>query len=123
MQRLTRQRMAILKYFSEIKRPLSVEEILLFASKEIPDINLSTVYRNLKTLVKQGMINPVELPGENIRYEAIEPHHHHHFLCEKCDRLFNILGCPDGLAALVPAGFRLQSHSITLRGTCTDCNR
>jgi Fur family transcriptional regulator, ferric uptake regulator len=122
MQRLTRQRVAILKCFSGATRPLSVEEILLFASKDISNINLSTVYRNLKTLIGQGTINPVELPGGDIRYEVIEAQHHHHFLCEKCDRLFNIPGCPAGLAAMVPKGFKLQSHSITLRGTCTDCN-
>lgn len=121
MKRITRQRREILRCFAGTKRALSIEEILNFAIKEIPGISLSTVYRNLKTLIQEGKIRTVELPGNGVRYEVLEKSHHHHFLCCKCDKLFNINGCPKDLIDLVPKGFELHSHSITLCGLCNAC--
>lgn len=121
MKRMTRQRTAMLKCFAGIPRPLSIEEVLAFATEEIPEISLSTVYRNLKMLVEEGLIRTVELPGKGVRYEVVEHSHRHHFLCGRCDRLFNVDGCPKGLLELVPEGFVLHGHSITLSGFCKTC--
>jgi Fur family transcriptional regulator, ferric uptake regulator len=121
MQRITRQRTAILKSLAAAGRPLSIEEILSTASKEAPDINLSTIYRNLKKLIDDGTIEAVELPGEKVRYEISKKDHHHYFLCTACDKLFTIQGCPKGLYDLVPMGFKLKNHSIMLSGFCLTC--
>lgn len=121
MKRLTRQHEAILKALAENNRPLSVDEILSYASKEIPLINLSTVYRNIKTLIQEAKIAVVEVPGEKPRYEMVGKGHHHHFLCNKCDKIYPIIGCPKGLHELVPHGFSLLGHSITLNGFCQEC--
>lgn len=121
MKRMTRQRAAILKCFAGTERPLSIEEVLEEATAEIPEINLSTVYRNLKVLIEEGKIHAVNLPGNNVRYEVVEKGHHHHFLCIECDKLFNVHGCPKGLHELVPEGFKLLEHSITLNGKCQEC--
>ena len=121
MKRMTKQRQAILEGFKTSNRPLSVEEILMSASAEVPQLNLATVYRNLKILVEEGMLSPVELPGNNTRYERIGLKHHHHFLCHRCNRLFDVEGCPEGISSLVPKGFKLVSHAITLEGYCAEC--
>lgn len=122
MKRKTKQRTAILKSLTENKRPLGIEEILTLASRDIPEINLSTVYRNLKNLYAEGEVTIVELPGENVRYELVEQAHHHHFHCQECDKLFKLYGCPEGLSRLVPEGFRLVDHSIVLNGVCAECH-
>lgn len=121
MKRLTRQRIAILQCLTSHKRPLSVEEILNFTSQEIPDINLSTIYRNLKALIQESKVTIVELPGGQIRYELLPNRHCHHFLCEACNCLFNIPACPKDLMDMVPEGFELRGHSITLSGFCKTC--
>jgi len=122
MERNTKQRTTITKALSSSGRPLSIEEIQAFAVKEIPEINLSTIYRNLKKLTQEQKIKVIELPGENVRYEMSEKKdHHHHFLCTKCNRLFCLDACPKGLHDLVPKGFILTNHSITLEGICKDC--
>lgn len=123
MKRMTRQRWAILRCFARANSPLSIEEVLKIATEEIPDINLSTVYRNLKVLIEENKIRLVELPGKGVRYEFANNHHHHHFLCGRCDKLFNINGCPKGLDDLIPAGFELHGHSITLNGLCNLCSK
>lgn len=121
MRRQTRQRAAILKCLLSAKRPLGVEEILDLSEKEIPRINLSTVYRNLKILVDEGRLAIVDLPGGQSRYELMEMDHHHYFLCESCNRVFSTPGCPQGLSDLIPKGFSLRGHSIILNGQCVDC--
>ena len=121
MKRMTKQREAILECFKATKRPLSVEEILKLAGVSVPQLNLATVYRNLKLLIEDAMIETVDLPGNNTRYELIGLSHHHHFHCHSCDRLFDVEGCPEGISTLVPKGFRLTSHAITLAGYCKDC--
>lgn len=121
MKRMTKQRQAILECFKTVNRPMSVEEILEIASNAVPQLNLATVYRNLKLLVEDHMIATVDLPGNNTRYERIGLKHHHHFHCHGCNKLFDVEGCPEGIAALVPKGFRLVSHAITLAGYCFEC--
>lgn len=121
MKRMTKQRHAILECFKTANRPLSVEEILAIASMAVPQLNLATVYRNLKLLVEDNMLAIVELPGNNTRYEKIGLKHHHHFLCYECNKLFDVEGCPEGIATLIPRGFKLIAHAITLSGYCKDC--
>ncbi len=122
MKRMTRQRAAILKCLSAANRPLSIDEILYAAELISPEINRSTVYRNLKVLITDEQIGTVELPGENVRYETTKLSHHHYFLCDLCNRLFTISGCPKGLIDMVPAGFKLLGHNITLNGFCVECS-
>ena len=122
MKRMTRQRAAILKCIAAANGPLSIDEILSAAEKISPEINRSTVYRNLKVLIKDEQIGSVELPGENVRYETMKLSHHHYFLCDLCNRLFTISGCPKGLIDMVPQGFKLLGHNITLNGFCAECS-
>jgi Fur family ferric uptake transcriptional regulator len=121
MKRMTRQRQAIFDCFETSTGPLSVEELLKLAADAVPHLNLATVYRNLKILVEEKMIAPVDLPGQSTRYERIGLQHHHHFLCHNCNKLFDVEGCPQGISRLVPKGFKLTSHTITLEGYCKEC--
>lgn len=121
MKRMTKQRTVILKYLSEIERPLCIEEIQAYAASEIPRINLSTIYRTIKILVQEGKVDPIELPGEKSCYEIRQKDHHHYFLCNSCNKTYFINKCPKGLLEIVPQGFHLLSHSITLNGICREC--
>lgn len=121
MKRNTRQKQAILECFKQSKRPLSAPEIVKLAEKIVPNINLATVYRNLKSLVEEDVLVSVEVPGQPPRYEYEGLEHHHHFLCQTCNRLFDVKGCIPGLPSLVPSGFQLIKHGITLYGLCDQC--
>jgi len=121
MQRMTKQRIAILKCLSESGRPLHIEEILSYASVEIPLINLSTIYRTIKTLAREEKIALIELPGEKSCYEICQKEHHHYFLCDRCNKIYFINQCPKGLSEIVPKGFQILGHSITLNGFCMEC--
>ena len=86
MKRLTRQRTEILRVIDEAQRPLSPQEILEAGRAAIPSLSIATIYRNLRDLQQDGMIQAVALPGDSPRYESrrAHAHHHHHFQCSKC---------------------------------------
>ena len=129
MERQTRQKQAVLHAIAGSGRALNAAEIQGLAAGEVPSLNLSTVYRQLKALQDDAQVVRVDLPGQVPRYEAAchapqargRDHHHHHFHCTRCDRVFPIHACPGGMQALAPRGFRVERHDLTLHGLCADC--
>ncbi len=124
-RRNTRQRETILEVIQNAKGPLGVTEILERARTEIPGLGLATVYRTL-TLLKEGaQILEVNLPGEEARFEpGTRHHHHHHFVCQTCHKVFELETCPVGIPAgsVLPGGFRVADHHLTLYGFCPQCD-
>ena len=121
MERATRQNTAIRAAIEAAGRPLTPTEVLDEARRQVAALGLATVYRNLKALVDAGVAQVVTLPGEVPRYEMARLHHHHHFRCDTCQRVFDVLQCPGDLSALAPPGFAVARHEITLYGQCSDC--
>lgn len=121
MERRTRQREAIRRALAVADRPLSPQEITDLARREVPALGIATVYRNLKALLAEGELRAVELPGKPDRYEPAGKGHHHHFHCRRCDGVFEVAGCPSGVKALAPRGFRTEGHDLTLYGVCAGC--
>lgn len=121
MERNTRQRAAIRRAFDDARRPLGPQEVLDLAQPYAPGLGIATVYRALKSMVEEGQLAPVELPGEPARYESAGRGHHHHFRCNSCDRVYEVEGCPGDLSPLAPPGFQLQGHDVLLYGRCAYC--
>lgn len=122
-RRDTAQRRALRAAIERADRPLSPGELLGAARRDVPGLGLATVYRTVRALVEEGWLAEVALPGSPNRYEQAGKHHHHHFRCTLCDRVFEVEGCPPDLRTLLPRGFRLESHDITLTGRCASCAR
>lgn len=120
-ERRTRQRDAIRAAFAAAARPLSPQEAHSLAQAEVPRLGIATVYRTLLRLVAEGELVPVELPGSPPHYEVAGLHHHHHFHCKACGRVYDLPGCPGNIDQLTPRGFRLEKHEIVLYGRCAGC--
>lgn len=120
--RSTKQRTAILHALQSVHRPLSASELLEHAQRDVPGMGLATVYRTIDSLVKDGRVTVVEIPGKPPRYEISGKEHHHHFLCGTCHKVFEVEGCPGNIDGLVPSGFTLEKHELTLYGTCKGCS-
>ncbi len=105
------------------KRPLSPREVLDEARVAVGALGIATVYRNLKQLVADGVVQVITLPGESARYEMRASSHHHHFQCTSCRRVYDVPGCPGNLRRLAPRGFTVQHHDVTLYGHCLDCGK
>ncbi len=123
MQRNTRQRKAIEQVLEGATRPLTTDEILKKARLTVPGLGLATVYRALNALQGDSRIVAVDIPGQSSRYEKAGLKHHHHFLCTKCQKVFELPGCSysgHGDSSL-PNGFKLEGHEVILFGQCRSC--
>jgi Fur family ferric uptake transcriptional regulator len=101
--------------------PLSAREILDAASNDAPGLGMATVYRTLKLLTDEGLVQVVEIPGQSPRYELTGRGHHHHLYCRSCSRVFEIDRCPGDFADLCPPGFVVEGHELVLFGLCPKC--
>lgn len=121
--RRTKQRDAIFKEILSAEGPLSVGEIHGRAGEELPGLGIATVYRTVKTLREEGRVTVVELPGEEPRYEPADRGHHHHFRCLSCEQTFDLEMCPVGIPSgtMLPGGYRVEDHNLTLYGHCSEC--
>ena len=121
-RRNTQQRKKIREVFEKAGRPLNVEEVHSLVREIIPGLGIATVYRAINDLVEEEWLKPVELPGRNNSYELSHLGHHHHFICNECDKVYDLHGCPGQMKDLVPEGFKAKAHDITIYGVCSDCN-
>jgi Fur family transcriptional regulator, ferric uptake regulator len=118
---VTQQKQVVGRVFERAKRPLTPAEICAEARRRVPSLGIATVYRTIKQLVAEGQVRAVELPGIAPHYESATRHHHHFFLCQQCERLFDLVGCLQDVQSLAPSGFRVQEHEIVLYGECATC--
>ena len=102
---------------------MSVAEIHERARRGLPGLGIATVYRTIKVLREEGRISVVELPGEEPRYEPAGLGHHHHFRCLSCEQTFDLEVCPVGIpnGTMLPGGYKVEDHSLTLYGRCSGC--
>lgn len=122
--RNTKQKQCIQRILKNAKGPLSIQEILAEGQLTLPGLGIATVYRAIGALQEQGDVAEVSLPNGDHRYEFMHlGHHHHHFLCRKCERAFDLHKCPvsTGLGRFAPKGFHVESHELTLHGICGNC--
>jgi len=122
VDRSTKQKRAIEAVLQAHLNPLTPIEIHQFALETVPSLGLATVYRSLKSLIADGRVVSVEIPGEPPRYERADKDHHHHFLCRVCSGVFELQKCLDGVKKMAPKNFRVEDHEIILYGACDKCS-
>ncbi len=101
----------------------SAEELAAAVQAQAPDVNISTIYRNLDELVRLGIVDRTYLGGGPAAYHLASAAHGH-IVCERCgamtevpDELF------DDLAQVVAAryGFAIAPHRFAVTGLCASC--
>jgi Fur family ferric uptake transcriptional regulator len=123
-QRHTRQRDAILNAITEAKGPVSIQQILARAKKELGgSLGIATVYRTLNLLAESNGIQTVILPDGQTCYERSGLGHHDHFQCRRCKNVYDLEVCPLHLAegTIIPGGYIVEDHEMTLYGLCPAC--
>ena len=122
-QRQTQQRGIIHDIIMESDRPLTIANLVTMAQERKAKIGQATVYRTVNALLDAGEIQAVSMPGGEALYEKAHLHHHHHFKCQNCGKVYDLPGCPDGvdLQEFLPKNFTLTTHEFTFYGTCANC--
>jgi Fur family ferric uptake transcriptional regulator len=122
--RLTPQRNLIWEVLRDTGRHMTAEEIAIAVNKQLPDVNVSTVYRTLTLLVNLELVVETHLEGSTCYYEASSEPTHHHFVCSRCGAVGHF---HDDL--LAPVYHELTSQhefaasliQVTAIGLCRDC--
>ena len=121
MIRQTRQRLAIEEVFRKESRPLTPPEVFEGARRIVPKIGLRTIYRQLKDMTTEGLIVGVDYPGQPLRYEWVQLGHHSHFICRKCDRVYDLQTEVPDVTITPPTGFLITGQETVFYGCCPDC--
>ena len=125
MHRKTKQKEAILKILKGTTSHPTADWIYEQVRKEIPNISLGTVYRNLRLLQREGVILELDLAGTLSRFDA-NIKNHYHFRCELCGRVFDLDEPVDkeiDKRVARKTGFKVTQHRLEFRGLCIDCQR
>ena len=121
--RKTRQKAAILEVLRGTNSHPTADLVYNEVRKEIPNISLGTVYRNLRQLCQSGEISDLELCGSLSRFDARNDNHYH-FRCEKCGQVFDVDEPVNSEMDKITArrtGFRITYHRLEFYGLCLEC--
>lgn len=124
IQRLTKQRKAILDYLQSVKTHPNADKIHSEVIKTIPNISLGTIYRNLQILVDNKQIIKLEIGGE-FRYDACVKSHQH-LICKICSRIIDTHDKKIEEFVLKQTRnkeFFPETTTVFVSGICLDCKR
>lgn len=122
--RSTRQRDLILKIVRSSRSHPTADWIYQEARKQMPNISLGTVYRNLKLLAQRGQIIAHRYGANPTRYES-NTAKHYHIRCVACGRVEDLpLSVLKGVERRVSrsVNYRVLEHRLEVLGTCADCS-
>ncbi|MDO5028323.1 MAG: Fur family transcriptional regulator [Bacillota bacterium] len=118
----TKTREIIIEALKSAKKPISTEELYKTLSDE-NNINLTTVYRNLNTLVEIGFINKI-VRQDGIAYYSLENLDVHYIVCDSCNKQIELDHCPidhSFFEEVDNKGFKTKGHIFEVHGLCKDC--
>ena len=119
---MTIQRKAILRAFEAAGRTHPTAEMLYhLAKKELPNISMGTVYRNLSDMSARGEVLRIPVTDGPDRFDR-NLSRHDHAICRVCGRLFDL---PAGVVyipdACIPDGCHLLDTQLLLQCICSEC--
>lgn len=124
--RSTKQRHLILDVMDRSGGHLDAEEIHRLVRQKVPSISLSTVYRTLRLLKRQGLAREYQFDGIRRSYERMPASQHHHLICEGCGRVFEFTcASTERMKTRLSRekGFKVTEVDVLFTGLCPDCQR
>ncbi len=114
MKRHSQKRVNILSVLRESNEALSANSI----HNLLPTMDLVTVYRNLDSLVEEGMVKKLYLKGTSALFE-FQHQPHHHAICTNCDRVIHFTAQDEKIKKLLGlADFQVDELEVTVKGVC-----
>src|SRR6202451_4377379 len=125
--RMTQQRRAILQVMETATKHLDAAQLLRKAQKLDPSVDRSTVYRTLRLLKRQGLIDELDLMhihGEGHYYERKLNRDHIHMACLRCGKITEFVS--DSFERLKQqvekdCRFRVLISRLEMGGDCAAC--
>ena len=123
MNRKSKQREVIIRVLRGTTSHPSAEWIYEQVKKEIPNIGLATVYRNLRLLKQAGEVSEMHTSNDTARFDG-NAGMHYHFLCDRCGAILDLDEPIDATVETRIArstGLKVTRHHLELGGLCLEC--
>ncbi|WEV23956.1 transcriptional repressor [Streptomyces sp. 71268] len=123
--RHTPQRAAVLRVIADSARFLSAQELHAQLGADGVSIGLTTVYRSVQVLARDGLLDVVRDAAGGRRYRhRPAAGHRHYVLCRRCGHSQPVDAdvveeWADGVAERT--GFSAVEHTLELTGLCATC--
>lgn len=121
--RTSAQRERILELLRSTDTHPTVDWIYAQLKNEFPKLSLGTVYRNVRILVEQGLLQRLPSGSTFDRYDGnVAPHYH--VICNRCGRMFDLhipLDSSLEEKARQMSQFLILGHRVEFYGICTEC--
>ena len=120
--RHSRQRDAILNYLRASHIHPTAEEVYEQVRKEMPNISLGTVYRNLSMLRELGQIRTIANGATAERFDG-DLSEHQHLVCDSCGQVFDIHLDESAVHGLEDISYdgQITGYDIVFHGRCRNC--
>ncbi len=117
----TTPRLTVLNVISEIKHPVTAQEI----HKKMNNLDLVTLYRTLASFEENQLIKKINLKKDAVYYEYNNDHHHH-IICTNCSKVedFENTEIEKVLGEILRKSSKfkkIKEHSLELFGLCVKC--
>ncbi len=121
--RATRQRLTVLEALRERRAAVTAQDLHMELRHAGVAIGLTTVYRTLTALSDTGFLDVFTRDGEQA-FRLCAETHHHHLVCELCNRVEEIAA--DEVERWVAQvahrrGYEVTGHRADIFGVCVDC--
>jgi Fur family ferric uptake transcriptional regulator len=121
--RATRQRTTVLDALRDRPDAVTAQELHAELRAAGEPVGLTTVYRTLASLADSGFLDAFTREGEQA-FRLCSDAHHHHLICEACNRVEEITA--EEVERWVNSvatrrGFQVTGHRADIFGVCVDC--
>ncbi len=123
-RRRTRQRAAVESLLDRTDDFRTAQQIHAQLREAGAEVGLTTVYRSLAQMAKEGQVDVLLTEDGEARYRACSSGHHHHLVCRECGFTVEVTGSPVERWATRTAeehGFTDVSHTVEIVGLCPTC--
>jgi len=122
--RMTKQRKTILEVLKSTDSHPTADWIYEEVKKDIPNISLGTVYRNLNLLAEKGKIDVINYANDQSHYDG-NTENHYHFRCKNCGNVYdldlNLFEKEIDKIVDNNTEFEVDTHRLEFYGICPHC--
>ena len=117
--KITPQRLAVVEILEGNTGHPSAQNIYQEAKKRYPMMSFSTVYKTLKVLDEVGEIQQLSIAEDRVNFDP-DTHPHHHFLCKKCGKIYDIQETSNFHKSRIN-GHQVHKTQVFYYGICSEC--
>ncbi len=114
----TPQRIAVYNFLVENPVHPDVETVYQSMIMDNPSFSKTTVYNCLQALTDCGLLIPVKIDNEKIRYDA-DTSFHGHFKCDCCGRIYDFKCFDEKVSGI--DNFKIKQRDVYYSGLCSCC--